>query len=380
MSGDGGLRIALDARPLTTSRAGVATYCRGLLHGIASEARDESVLLYAKEAPPEDLTLAAPLEWRTMRASLWLPVAVPRALRAGRIDVFHGTNHMVPPVTSVPTVMTVHDLSALTMPRHHSWRNRLLTVPQMLISLRQATRIIADSTFTAKEIARLPRVDPTRIRVIPLAPTPGLTPASADAIAEVTRRLSLPPTFLLFLGALEPRKNIVMLLEAVARLRADGEEGARLVIAGAEGWRNAAVYERVHRLGLEQDVQFVGYVAPGDLAALFGAATAFVYPSIFEGFGLPPLEAMACGAPVVCSTAASLPEVVGDAAVPVDPTSVDSLASAVHMVLNSHDLRDRLRAAGLIRASSFSWEGTARATMCAYHEAFDERRQGGYRA
>lgn len=373
MSGDRELRVALDARPLTTSRAGVATYCRGLLHGLASEARHDRILLYAKDAPPDDLLLAPHLRWRAMPAPLWLPAAVPRALRAGRVDLFHGTNHMAPPLALVPTVITVHDLSALTMPRHHTWRNRLLTVPQMLLSLHRAQRLITDSHYTAKELARIPGIDPARIRVVPLAATPYLAPATPAAIAELAWRLDLPPAFFLFLGALEPRKNVVTLIKALSRLRADGDDRARLVIAGVEGWRNTAVHEEVRALGLDGAVRFAGYVAPEDLPALFGAATAFVFPSLFEGFGLPPLEAMVCGAPVVCSDAASLPEVVGDAALLIDPLSPDDLAAALRRLLDDADLRARLRAAGLARAALFSWERTARDTLRIYHEALDER-------
>jgi glycosyltransferase involved in cell wall biosynthesis len=376
MSGDGDVRIALDARPLTTSRAGVATYCRGLVYGLASEARHEQILLYAKDALPAGLPLAPPLRWQTMPAPLWLPAAVPRALRSGRVDLFHGTNHMAPPLASVPTVITVHDLSALTMPRHHTWRNRLLTVPQMLLSLHRARRLIADSRYTAGELAHVPGIDPERIRVVPLAPAPHLAPASPDDISELKRRLDLPPTFFLFLGALEPRKNVVTLIKALARLRADGDDGARLVIAGAEGWRNAAVHEEVRALGLGEAVRFAGYVAPEDLPALFGAATAFVYPSLFEGFGLPPLEAMVCGAPVICSNVSSLPEVVGAAALLIDPLSTDDLAAALRRLLDDADLRARLRTAGLARAALFSWQRTARETLRVYHEALGERGRG----
>ncbi len=156
MKEDGALlRVALDARPLTTSRAGVATYCRGLVHGLNTEGHDITGLLYAKDEPPEDLLLGPSLHWRTMPARLWLPITVPSALHAGRIDVFHGTNHMTPPWSPVPTVVTIHDLSALTMPQYHTWRNRLLSVPQMLASLRQATRLIAVSSATARDVARL---------------------------------------------------------------------------------------------------------------------------------------------------------------------------------------------------------------------------------
>jgi len=370
-------RIALDMRPVTTTRAGVATYCCGLLYGLARVARDEEFLLYAKTAPPPDLDVTGPFQWRAMPASLWLPLAVPRALRAGHVELFHGTNHMVPPFAGVPTVITVHDLGALTRPQYHTWRNRLLSVPQMLLSLHRARRLIADSRYTARElISRVPGLDPARIRVIPLAPHPHLEPATPDAVRAVRDRLRLPATFFLFLGALGPNKNVVTLLRAVRQLTAAGDERARLVIAGAEGSHADDVRQEVRRLGLEQRVQFAGYVAKEDLPAIFGAATAFVFPSLFEGFGLPPLEAMACGAPVICSNAASLPEVTGDAAILIDPASADELAVALRNLLDDAELRARFRVAGLARAASFSWERTARETLDVYHEAIANARAG----
>jgi len=369
------LRIALDMRPVVTNRAGVGVYCRGLLRGFADVAGDERFLLYAKSPPPPDLDLdiGAPFRWCTMPAPLWLPLAVPRALHAGRVDLFHGTNHMAPPLTATPTVVTVHDLGMLTRPHYHTWRNRLLTLPQMLLSLHRARRLIAVSHYTAQELARVPGIDPARIRVVPEAPAPGLAPATPAAVAELAWRLDLPHTFFLFLGALGPNKNGVTLLRALGAMAATGDERAHLVIAGAEGSYAADVRWEARRLGLEARVRFTGYIASEDLPALFGAATAFVFPSLFEGFGLPPLEAMACGAPVICSNAASLPEVVGDAALLIDPLSADDLAAALRRLLDDADLRARLRVAGLARAALFSWERTARETLAVYHEALDER-------
>jgi len=370
------LRVALDVRPLTTSRAGVATYCRGLLYGFGRLPAGESpsLTLYAKEAAPESLPTFEG-SWQAMPAPLWLPLAVPRALLAGHIAVFHGANHMAPPWSPVPTVITVHDLSALRMGGLHTWRNRLLTVPQMLLSLRQASRLIAVSRATASDLTRLPGIDAERVRVIYEAAAPGLAPAIPEQIRSLSHRLDLPETFFLFLGALEPRKNVVTLVRALAELYAEGDHRAKLVIAGAEGWRNDEVFAEVTKRGLERDIRFAGYIPAEDLPALYGAATAFVYPSLFEGFGLPPLEAMACGTPVICSNTSSLPEVVGDAAITVDPLATSDLAAALRAVLDDTDLRARLRHAGLQRAALFSWERTARETLEVYREAAGERQR-----
>src|SRR5205085_9201700 len=286
-----------------------------------------------------------------------------------RVDVFHGTNHMAPPISPVPTVITILDLSLLTMPWNHTWRNLLLTGPQMLLSLHRATRLIAVSNVTARELARLPGIDATRIRVIPCAHDPSLTPASPQAVEDIVHRLSLPRPFFLFLGGLGPNKNVITALRAVQSLWATGDRRARLVIAGAETPHTPHTRRMVHRLGLDDASLFAGYVAQPDLLALYGASTALVYPSLSEGFGLPPLEAMACGTPVVCSNAAALPEVVGNAALLIDPRSVAELAAALRSLLDNEDLRARLRERGLARAALFSVEKTARNTLEVYREA-----------
>jgi glycosyltransferase involved in cell wall biosynthesis len=269
-------------------------------------------------------------------------------------------------------VITVHDLSVLTTPWHHTRRNLLLTGPQMLLSLHRATRLIAISQATARDLARLPGLDPARIRVIPQAHDPSLAPASPQAIEDVVRRLNLPRPFFLFLGGLGPNKNVMTALRAMKSLWATGERRARLVIAGAVTPHTWEVRRMVRQLDLDDAVHFAGYVAQPDLPALYGASTALVYPSLSEGFGLPPLEAMACGTPVLCSNAASLPEVVGDAALLVDPRSIADLAAALRSLLNSKDLRDRLRDRGLTRAALFSAEKMARQTVEVYREAAAE--------
>jgi glycosyltransferase involved in cell wall biosynthesis len=375
-SATGGLRVAIDMRPLTTSRAGVATYCRDLVRGFSADPEGNHYLLFAKDPPPADLQFGTDVRWRALPARLWLALAVPSALRAGRIDLFHGTNHMAPPLSPVPTVITIHDLSALSLPQHHNWRNRLLTVPQMLLSLRRATRIIAISQYTARDVARLPGIDPERIRVILRTASPELAPAPPEAVAEVRRRLALPATFFLFLGALEPRKNVIALVRALALLHAGGDTRAHVVIAGAEGWQNHDVYREVERRGLGGAVHFAGFVATEDLPAVYGAATAFVFPSLFEGFGLPPLEAMACGTPVICSNAASLPEVVGDDALLFDPRSPEALAACMRRMLDDAELRRRLSAAGLARVPLFSPQRATHQTVEVYREAVAAGRRG----
>jgi len=205
------------------------------------------------------------------------------------------------------------------------------------------------------------------VTAAPCAADPIYRPLSPEEVARFRATQALPTPYIFYLGTLEPRKNVVRLLEAYARLRQRGITEYPLVLAGAKGWGYEEIFARVQELGLDEQVRFVGYV-PYEAAPLwYNAAALFVYPSLYEGFGLPPLEAMACGTPVVASNTSSLPEVLGEAALLVDPLDVEALAEAMARALLQPALRERLRQAGLARAACFSWRRMAEQTMAVYH-------------
>jgi glycosyltransferase involved in cell wall biosynthesis len=206
------------------------------------------------------------------------------------------------------------------------------------------------------------------VRVIYLGHSPAFRPiADATELARIRARYALPDRFILYLGTIEPRKNLVMLLDAYEMLRTRDEAAPPLVLAGRPGWRCEPVLRRGRERGLEGQVRFTDWVADDDLPAIVNAAAAFVYPSLYEGFGLPPLEAMACGTPVLCSNTSSLPEVVGDGGLLLDPHDARAWAAALARVLSDECLRADLRARGLAQARQFSWERTARETLAVYH-------------
>ncbi len=371
------LRVALDARPITSSRGGVATYCRGLVDGWADEYAAEG-LLYDKRPQPADLVLPPTLRWRASPGPLWIFRQAPRMARQDHIDIFHGANHIVPPLLSVPSVVTIHDVSLLTRVTHHTARNIALTLPQMALSLRRATLFMADSHATAKELAGVPFVEASRIRVVHLAAASRFSEPANLEVERVRALYALPQTFFLFVGSLGPNKNVVRLVQALAALKND-DSPPSLIIAGRGGQDVELVQSTVDKLNVGHLVKFISYVEPSDLPALYAAAAAFVYPSLFEGFGLPALEAMACGTPVVTSNVSSLPEVVGDAALTVDPRSVGDLAAAMRRVLQDDSLRQHLRVEGLQRATLFSWNKTVRETVAVYREAVELNRGRGRR-
>ncbi len=312
---------------------------------------------------PRQLTII----WQRLR----LPLLVE--LFTGRLDLLHAPDFVLPP-TRAKTLLTVHDLTFLVHPECAEpalARYLSRVVPR---ALRRADLVLVDSQATAVDLHSLLDVAASRTRLIYPGVAPRFRPLERAAIEPLRARLGLPPRFLLFVSTLEPRKNLVRLLEAFAQV--DGGLNAAhrpsstvhrldLVIAGRRGWRYEPIFAAVERLGLGERVRFLDFVADEDLPALYNLAEAFVYPSIYEGFGLPALEALACSVPVMTAQVSSLPEVVGAAAVLVDPLDVGSIARGIARTLAE---AARLRQAGPQQAASFSWEASADALLACYRE------------
>ncbi len=364
------MQIGIDARLWGEPRSGIGRYTRALVPALVALAPETRWVLYL-DRPPTDLPSAAEaryLPWP--QRLLWTLWAAPRDLRRRPVDVYHAvTGFEVPPAPGPRYVATVHDLVPLRFPRLVPWRHRWAVRCLLPGALRRAARVIAVSAATRAELlARYP-LPPDKVRVVPEAAPPGFGPPPAEAVAALRARYGLTDPYVLFVGLLEPKKNLPALLEAVARLRRRGGWGtATLVLAGARGWGPGDLRETVERRGLGEAVRILGPVPDTDLPALYAGATVFVFPSLWEGFGLPVLEAMAVGTPVVAARRGALPEVAGDAAVLVEPEP-DPLGDALGTVLADRRLRERLREAGLARARAFSWERTARETLAVYRAA-----------
>ena len=347
--------------------------------------------LHAALPELRDFPHAEVVRLRPANSLLRIPFGLPAVALRRSVDVLHVT-YNAPPVASCPVVVTIHDISFEHYPEFFSPRDYAILKTLVPLSARRAARVITVSQHAKREIVQRYGIDPQRVAVTYEAAAAQFKPVSDPAALQAVRaRYGIGDgPFLLALGNLQPRKNIGRLLEAFAQVVGTGDWGlgtdyrspvtdhstplrygtaCSLVIAGKALWRESEIFASVQRAGLEDRVVFPGYVDDADLPALYSAATAFVYPSIYEGFGLPPLEAMACGTPVVCSTAASLPEVVGDAAVNVDPLRVDSLAQGLRDVLSNAALREDLRARGLRRAAQFSWDRCAAETLAVYTAA-----------
>ncbi len=279
--------------------------------------------------------------------------------------LFHATEHLLPPLRNIPTVLTVHDLIFERFPQFHKRMNYLYLRTAMPLYCRRATAIITISEATKDDLLTFYGVDPAKITVISEAAAPQFVPQSQERIAAVRRRYALPPRYILAVGTIEPRKNLTRLVDACGPLLQEGLADA-LVLVGSRGWLYESFFQHLETLPWRDKVILPGFVADEDLPAVYGGATLTAQPSLCEGFGLPVLEAMACGSPVCASNASSLPEVAGDAARYFSPKSTEEMSETLRYLLCDPAVRQEMRQAGLQRAATFSWERTARQTMAVY--------------
>lgn len=302
---------------------------------------------------------------------LWEQAFQPLVLLREKVELLHSLAFVGPLLSPCPFIVTVYDLSFLLFPESFRPWNRFYLSFFTKLSVKKATRVVAISENTKKDLVKLTRVREEKVRVTYCGCDEVLKPLPPQEVEEFRRRKNLPRRFILFLGTFEPRKNLVRLLDAFRKVKG---EGVKLVLAGALGWGYEPVLLSIEKFGLKKDVLLPGFIPPEEKVYWYNAAEIFVYPSLYEGFGLPPLEAMACGTPVVASNAASLPEVVGDSGILVDPTDSEAIAEALLRLLTSSEERERFREKGLQRAEKFSWEQMARKTVKIYREALAERR------
>ncbi|MEM7800584.1 MAG: glycosyltransferase family 1 protein [Chloroflexota bacterium] len=289
--------------------------------------------------------------------------------------LFHSTEHLLMPLHSVPTVMTVHDLIFKLFPEYHKSLNYYYLNLAMPIYCRNATALITVSESSKRDIVTHYGINPEKVHVVYEAPAAHFKPAAPEAITAARAKYQLPKRYILHIGTLEPRKNIPALIEVVARLRAQGDPELGLVLAGAKGWLFDEIFEMSSRPERAGVVQALGFVPDDDLAAVISGAVLGVQPSIYEGFGLPVLEHMACGQVVACSNRSSLPEVGGDAAVYFDPEDQNDMLAVIQGILSNQEEYKKRQTAGLAHAAQFSWDRAARETLEVYDQVRDRLKQ-----
>jgi glycosyltransferase involved in cell wall biosynthesis len=375
------LHIAIDAHSVGAQLAGNESYAVNLIEALAEIDQTNLYTLYVTKPAAIDRFAD---RWPNFKVRQTLPhtplVRIPLTLsaelRRHPVDVLH-VQFTAPPFAPCPVVTTIHDLSFEHLPETFKRRSRTQLRLTVRRTARKAALILTLSEFSRRDIIETYAVDPERVIVTPAAAPKHFQPVAADTELErIHERYGIGANYLLSLGSIQPRKNLTRLIEAFQWLRKSRPDDAlpQLVIAGKRGWLDDEVFRAAQRDGLNESVKFIGYVPEEDLPALYSGATCFVYPSYFEGFGLPVLEAMQCGAPVIAGNQTSLPEVAGDAALLFDPFDTRALGEAIARVIDHPDYRAELRARGLKRAAEFSWIATAHLTLKAYESAAASRR------
>jgi glycosyltransferase involved in cell wall biosynthesis len=373
--------VYVDVSAAVHHRAGLGRYAENLARGLAPLLPDDLALFYNREkgiarlAGLESLPdRSVALGYKPWRLVVWLGQLVHMGFNRliPNASLFHATEHLLLPLHGVPTILTVHDLIFSHFPQYHKPLNRWYLNLTMPLYCRRATHIIAISEQTRRDLVSAYGIPAEKITVIYEAADSRFRAQSPQAIAAARARYQLPERYLLFVGTIEPRKNLIRLLAAFEQLHAENLIDG-LVIVGKPGWLYDDFFAALECSPSKVAVVFPGYVPDEDLPAVYAGAQALVMPSLYEGFGLPVLEAMACGAPVACSDGSSLPEVAGDAALFFDPTSVDAISDGLDRILRDPGLQADLRDRGLRRANQFSWGRTAKETLDVYERFVNMR-------
>ncbi|MBC7251223.1 MAG: glycosyltransferase family 4 protein [Anaerolineae bacterium] len=355
--------IGIDAsRAARARRTGTENYALHLIRGLLALDRRNRYRLYFDRAPLPELFPPGP-NWEPRVIPfprLWTHARLSWEMARRSPDVLFVPAHVLPLVHPKRTVVTVHDLGYRYYPTAHRPLDRFYLDLSTRYHARVATHILADSQATRGDLIREYGADPERITVVYPGVDESLRRMDEAVIATARAKYGIPGEYVLYIGTLHPRKNLVRLVEAFAALKS---ETVSLVIAGQKGWLYDSIFARVREVGLAERVLFTGYVADADLPALLSGARVFAFPSLYEGFGFPVLEAMACGVPVVCSHASSLPEVAGDAALLVDPLDTAAWAAALERALVDEELRADLVRRGYVQVRRFSWRNAAEETL-----------------
>ena len=376
------MHIAIDAHSVGAKLGGNETYATNLIEALAEIDQSNRYTLYVtkREAIERfanrwpNVTVKETLPHTPV---VRIPLTLTRELRRHPVDVLH-VQYTAPPITPCPIVSTIHDLAFEHLPEtfnRRSWMQLRFTVRR---TARRAAQIVTVSEYSRQDIINTYGIEPERIVVTPGAAAPHFSPITNETkLRKVRENYGIERDYILSLCSIQPRKNLVRLIEAYSLLRQmrPGVKLPQLVLAGKRGWLDGETFNAARQNSSGSDILFTGYVADKDLPALYSGTACFVYPSYFEGFGLPILEAMQCGAPVIAGDRTSIPELVADAGLLFDPFDTDALVSALQQVLDDEENRATLRAKGLKRASEFSWKTTAQLTLEAYEKAVESTGQ-----
>jgi glycosyltransferase involved in cell wall biosynthesis len=375
------MKIGFDLDSLTLRSGGIGRYGVNLINHIAklllNETENEMFVFFHKSFDRSLLDKHKHLNFverytRVKSNVLRKAIFLPFSIRGLKMDLFHGVDHIgIPFLYKSKTcqyVVTIHDLITRIFPRTFPIKQRLVQNTLLPFILSKADKISVDSLSTKNDVMKFYPKYAEKIKVIYEGVEPRFYPRTKDEVIEILEKYKIHFKYFLFLGTLEPRKNIVRLIEAFIKLKREGNVEPKLVITGRKGWLYKEILEKIQQSSLSQDIVFTGFVDDEDLPYLYSGAEMFLYPSLYEGFGLPVLEAMACGTPVITSNLSSLPEVAGEAGILIDPLKVEEIFLAMEKLSKDKELREELQKKGLERAKLFSWKRAAKETLELYKE------------
>jgi glycosyltransferase involved in cell wall biosynthesis len=368
------MRIGIDATALPPKPVGAGNYIIELVRAIHTLDSPHEFIIFAQQHG-RDL-IGSPgrdgFEWISLpnhspaRRLIWEQVGFPELLKKQRIDLLHSLHYTRPFRLSCQSIVTIHDMTFFLFPQLHTKSKRIFFPLMIRYSASAADALIADSESTRQDAIRILGLQPEKISTVPLGVRPDFRPVHDQALkAAVRARYHLPDKFLLFVGLVEPRKNLSLLLKSYRQVANQGSH-IPLVIVGRKGWMYEQVLDLIASLGLADKVHLAGYVSPEDLPIVYNLADVFIYPSLYEGFGLPPLEALACGTPVITTAVSSMPEHVGQAGLLIPPGDENALTQAIISLLNDQELKSRLAVLGPPQAAQFTWTRTAHQTLQVY--------------
>jgi glycosyltransferase involved in cell wall biosynthesis len=368
------MRIGIDATALPPQPVGAGNYIIELVRALHTLDSQHEFIIFAQQHGRELIGSPARtgFEWidlpdhSPVRRLIWEQIEFPNLLKKQRIDLLHSLHYTRPLRLACRSIVTIHDMTFFLFPHLHTRAKRIFFPAMIRYSARAADALIAISESTRQDAIRILGLPPGKITSVPLGVRPEFRHVHDQTLkADVRARYHLPEKFLLFVGLVEPRKNLPLLLKSYHRVVSQGTH-LPLVIVGRNGWMYEQVLELIASLGLTEAVHLAGYVSPEDLPIVYNLADVFIYPSLYEGFGLPPLEALACGTPVITTAISSMPEHIGQAGLLIPPGDEDALTQAIIRLLNDRELKSRLAILGPQQAAQFTWTRTAHQTLQVY--------------
>ncbi len=371
------MKIGIDCTSLPPNPVGAGNYIIQLVRAVTAFPSQHEFVIFAQqrgraligELPGDRVQWALSTDMPPALRLLWEQVRLPRAASSAGIDLLHSLHYTRPRFLSCASVVTFHDMTFFLYPELHTRSKRIFFPWAIRMSARRSEAIISDSESTRRDAIRILGIPPEKIVAVPLGISEEFKPiADTRLLDSIRKKYHLPERFILFVGLIEPRKNLPLLLRAYARL-VEREDPPPLVLAGRLGWDSGPFFQLIEDLKLKQNIHLPGYIPAVDLPVLYNLAQIFVYPSSYEGFGFPPLEAMACGTPVITTAVSAMLDNVGDAGLLVPPQDEEALVSALHELLENPGLREQFSSAGIRRAGEFTWQRTAEETIQVYEKA-----------